>query len=260
MTTSQRILLLTLAPLAVMTTAGGACPTGPVSYCEAQVRAECRFLFNCCKDDELVYQYARAAYAANEGECFDRMAPSCKTSSGGLDRSIGLGRLQFNGDKASTCANAAMAAADACDPSLAYVIECSQVTLGLVKDGDDCAFSAECGNGGSCDGIDDNVNEELGAVEGECTAPQPEGEDCSEKPCEDGLACTSDGSGDPTCEVPAGDGDDCASASCGFGLFCNADEECEVRRDDGDDCDDANECKTFTCTDGACGTDTCNGR
>ena len=265
----HRLSLFTIAPFALIAMTGGACPTGPTSYCEARARAQCHFLFNCCEGDELAYQFYEAEYAANEGECYDRLAPSCKTQAGGMDRSIALGRLRFNGDKASACANAASAAADACDPSLAYVVECGQVTIGLVEDGDECALSDECGNGGYCDDIeigDPDVNDELGALEGKCVAPVPEGEDCGgegDGPCERGLACVADTGGDATCEAPPEEGDDCANGRCAYGLFCNTDDECEARRNDGDDCDEdlgGAECKTGTCDGGTCGSGICEGR
>ena len=260
----KRLLLLLLLLLLVAAALVG-CPTGPVSFCEAQLRAQCQFFFRCCEDVErLSGNGGLLNYATSEDECFDRTRAVCQARSAASEDSIGLGRLKFDGDQANVCLAAFNTMRDTCDRgAAAHVAACDDTTAGLVKDGGACALDEECGRGGLCAVNRDNpdVNKDTGALEGKCTAPAAKGDACGDTPCERGLVCNVDAGGNGTCVDPPASGDPCATGQCATGLFCDlADGKCKDLKDDGTACTNAFECKTDVCVNALCGDGTCNGK
>ena len=247
---------------------GVACPTGPVSTCEAMLRAQCEFSFRCCDAEERLegpsfIGVGTSNYVSTEAECVDRAVGLCKTFAGGTEDSVRLGRMSFQGDAASACLTALNAARDQCDASLALDARragqpCAlALGVGAVEPGATCASSSECRLGGTCivDAEDPELNEEEGAVEGECAELADEGDDCGDLACGSGLVCD-----DGECAALPGDGDDCfAGSACGPGLYCD-DGECAVPQVAGESCDSGFECLSGECDDGECAGDgVCDG-
>ncbi len=264
----MRTISLVVVVAAAVPLAGFGCPDKPVSSCEAIMRAQCEFTFRCCDAEERLDGSAPAGvttgnYLTSEAECADRALGACKLFAGSSDDAVALGRMTFDGEAAGACLAGLNAARDQCDASLALMVQrpgqaCSRALgVGAVEPGDTCAASGECRLGGSCviDYEDPDVNEEEGALEGECADVGDDGDDCADRPCGTGLLCN-----DGTCEPMPADGDNCfGGAVCGPGLYCD-NGDCAIPKANGDDCEQAFECLSAECTDGECaGADVCNG-
>lgn len=261
----RNFLVVALASVPLM---GVSCPTGPVSTCEAILRAQCEFTFRCCDEEERVdgsapIMLGSASYITSEAECVERTRGYCKLIGGANDDAMRLGRMTFDGEAANACLAAMNAARDQCNADLAYDAQragqpCSRALgVGAVEPGDTCALQSECRLGGTCniDGDDPDINEEEGALEGECADVADEGDDCSDIPCGTGLVCDNG-----ECEPSPAEGDDCFGGSiCGPGLFCD-DGECTVPQGAGESCDSGFECLSSECDDGECAGDgVCDG-
>lgn len=191
------------------------------STCEEAQQIQCEYMFRCCEDDER-YAYGASAYMNSEGECADQAKRICAFLAG-VDESIAAGRTEFDAELAQKCIDQAKEKRDECDPNYEFDEDCSNSSYffgkGLVKDGDTCAASYECADGGECvverndDYTPKDVDEETGNVEGECEAQPGEGDECPDYQCQEGLYC--DGA-DMTCKDQKAAGQTCAS-----------DEECE---------------------------------
>lgn len=257
----MRIFIPLLIALASIPLLGFSCQSGAVSTCEAQIRLQCEFAFRCCDDDERIEnELSGPSYTNSEAECIERNLPICRAFFGQIDDAIALGRVQFNQENANACIEARTAARDECSRNISDDAEeaCENLFEGLVDDGDACASSNECADGGSCDLSDPDQNEELGANEGECVAPLKAGDDCTNADAECGPDLFCNGT---TCQKLPGKRDACPDFVCQDGLFCNATGECEDQKDDGDDCDSSEECESFDCEEGVCGGDEiCTGR
>lgn len=225
------------------------CPRSHRTLCEEQIRARCELAYRCCTDANERFAVLPAeltAYATSEGECFDRLAPVCRAQDG-LDDAVELGRMRFDQELASQCIDALAAARDACDAAafdraLAFEEPCGQASEGAVDNGGTCATSLECGPGGFCDvsqQANGEVNDDTGAIEGECLAPALVGERCGNFGCASGLFCLDD-----TCTVPPDDGEPCPDFVCAEGNVCNAGGVCEAFPDVGEPCE-------FQCAEGA---------
>ncbi|OGQ22356.1 MAG: hypothetical protein A2138_10555 [Deltaproteobacteria bacterium RBG_16_71_12] len=263
----MRIVTLIVVLSATAPLAGFGCPDKPISTCEAMMRAQCEFAFRCCDAEERLDGSApvglAGGYVTSEGECVDRAIGACKLFAGVNEDSVALGRMTFDGEAANACLAGMNAARDQCDWSQAQLVQragqaCSRALgVGAVEPGDTCATSAECRLGGTCeiDYEDPDVNEDVGAIEGECADAGDDGDDCTDRPCGPGLLCN-----DGECEPTPAEGDDCfGGAVCGPGLYCD-NNECTVPKNNGDDCEQSYECLSGECEDGECaGAGICNG-
>jgi hypothetical protein len=217
------------------------------STCEEAQQIQCEFTFRCCEDDER-YAYGAGAYVTSEGECAEQAKRICAFFAG-VDESIAAGRSEFDAELADTCINQAREKRDSCDPNYEFDDECSSAGFffakGLVEDGDTCATSFECADGGDCvierndDYTPKDVDAETGNVEGECVVPPGEGDACPEGTCQSGLYCDFT---DNTCKAqkengePCADYDECESYNCDFDTGeCAAEEDNEP--DDIEICD-----------------------
>lgn len=255
----MRRILVTLFLASIL---GGAnCPNNQVALCEAQFRALCELEFRCCTAEERLensnlFLGFFSSYVTSEGECIDRLSGICKTT-GSVDEAVALGRVEFDATKAQECVAALHEARDSCDlPGFFEAASttdedspCFGITTGLVKDGDACAEDRECEEGATCVISFDNpdIDEKLGAKEGECVGPAGVGESCEERACAEGLTCAFRDAGE-VCIDPPGVGEPCPDFECDEGLACEFDDVtfenvCRPLPGNGEPC-------TFECTTG----------
>lgn len=265
----MRTISLPIVVIAALPMLGFGCPDKPVSSCEAMMRAQCEFAFRCCDAEERLDGSAPigiggGSYVTSEGECVDRSVGVCKVFGGSADESVALGRMTFDAEAANQCLAGLNAARDQCDSTLALLVQrpgqaCSRALgVGAVEPGDTCAISSECRLGGNCviDYQDPDVDEELGALEGECDDLGDDGDDCTSRGCGTGLLCNAG-----ECEPMPAEGDDCfGGAVCGPGLYCD-NGECVIPKAPGESCEQSFECLSSACEDGECAGDgVCNGQ
>jgi hypothetical protein len=132
----------------------------------------------------------------------------------------------FDGDKTLSCTQLTRLLFDPnADPNTTNADPaCAKIPAGTRKDGESCAFHAEC-SGGAC----------IRAGEcGTCATRQAAGGACKvNEHCKPGLSCGADGKCAPISEK----GGDCAVADCHTDLLCGADKTCGDRIPDGAACD-----------------------
>lgn len=213
------------------------CPVTHVDACEEQLRITCEFQFRCCDAEERLTGMLRAfPYIASEAECIERIAGYCKTLVAGNDDAVAAGRMRFDGARSQECLGALREARDSCDYQAFNEANssttdepgpCSEISVGLVEEGEACASSAECADEGAVceiDYEDPELNEELGTRDGECVGPGGVGDDCSERTCQDALVCVYDTETNAyTCQELPGLGEPCPAFQCEEGLGCGYD-------------------------------------
>lgn len=227
--------------------------------CEEQVRLQCELAYRCCTEANerfAVLPAALTAYATSEGECIDRLRPSCRAQDP-LDDAVELGRMDIDQDLAALCVDALAAARDACDVAAfdkAFEITrvpaaagdeldapCAYASRGNVENEGACAVSAECAPGGFCDFTTSppSFDDDIAAFDGSCVAPGLAGEACASVGCAAGLFCRIS-----VCALLPDDGEPCPEFVCADGNLCNADSVCEAFPDIGEPCE-------FQCAAGA---------
>ncbi len=262
----MRLINVVVVIAAALPTLGLGCPDKPTSTCEAIMRAQCEIAFRCCDAEERLDGLApgiSGAYINNEAECIERSVGTCRYLSASNDDAVTLGRMTFDAEAATACLAALNGARDQCDLSLVALAQrgpgqvCGRALgVGAVEPGEACARSTECRLGGACVfDAEPTVDEELGAVEGQCSDVGEDGDDCGARPCGTGLYCA-----EGSCAPLPGQGDPCVGgALCANGHFCDG-TSCEPFRAAGEDCTQGFQCLSAECDDGDCaGAGVCDG-
>ena len=219
---------------------------GPhVSLCEAQVRADCELRYRCCTTEELLVGLGVdvGTYATSEGECIDRLLPTCEGTSAALDEAVALGRIGFDDVNATECRALLEEARDRCDTSISLDARdarlgregpCALVSVGLVENEADCAGDIECKDDGVCvfdDPLALDIDDELGVIVGACRNPARAGESCLDRGCVDGLFCDAG-----TCRALPVEGEACPDFACASGFVCE-DGTCARLPEAGEPCE-----------------------
>ena len=229
-------------------------PNAPDQIAETQLRARCHFFYGCCSPVER--GLAGAPGAPDEATCVEQGLEQGSSSvilGQRAKAAVDAGKAEVDTALADTCMKAFTDAANGCDastlllqpPDAACAAGFSRAfTNGLVKDGGDCNDDLECADEGTCirdAGDDDSV---VITTAGKCQAAAAEGEDCAERLCQSGLACTFDAeTGDQTCTAvePKANGEGCFDDSeCESG-FCT-DQDVLRCSASGDACTDDSDC------------------
>lgn len=242
-------------------------PFAPDQLFETQVRANCRFQFQCCTAAERSVQFLDEATCVEAN--FEQNASQALIGQR-AQQAIQAGNAEHDAELAERCLRPFLDAANSCDPNVVFGVgerdlacvagQSRFFTVGLVKDGDDCIDDLECADEGDC--VVDNDEPEVISLAGKCRSRAGDGDDCDERECQTGLACIRDGEGTPTCQEVElkGKGDSCfddeecdtgfckpvaGGGRCFFDdeIGCSEDSDCD--EDNGDFCDfdeDGGEC------------------
>lgn len=210
-------------------------PLAPEQLFETELRASCRFAFNCCEAAE---RGELGSIARDEATCVEQgleeggeLALLGQRAKAAID----AGTAVYDGELAERCMRPQLDAADQCDPAALFgarrTSECQvgsarAFVVGQVDDGGDCVDSLECADEGDCVVEEDP---DTITIAGTCVARAGEGDSCDDVQCKAGLSCT-------------------------FGEERATCERIELR-DNGEDCFDDSECSSGFCVDsgsGAC--------
>lgn len=186
------------------------------------MKAECEFLFNCCKAIERVeleYEYATGSFDS-EYKCVANHVSSASSWLVQLHNSAALGKVSIDGAKLSACIEkyASMSCQDfskSMDFSKLFnAFECPDGIQGLVAEGQACTSNVECTTGychmstGMCEALPGaGASCSVDCVAGfycdilGCTAQKPIGEACSSDiQCTEGR-CYGPSGGTETCTL-----------------------------------------------------------